>query len=1074
MKLGNFSATEILTDRTKYTEYSLYQVREIDNPVFIGEEGANIWILTTEDTIFVVDPGSGVYNLDDDVIESLLVNDNGEPGDKKVIVYLTHNHPDHAGGARHFVGTDEDDDDNDDYAQIVGNFDQNDDDEVFANVSKSKAGKKYIEKYNERMSIVKQKIKPAIKSKKMTVLSVPGHTKDSVALIFEALGIMFTGDTLYRGPNFDSYTIGDRNLREHFYGDKAERKRQWEMSLDKIDQYLLEHKNITTLLPGHGQPLTVERPVLLKKRTVMSPQKPSPPPETAFEQKFKQVQLELADAQKQKDNAQVPLLLEKLRGYQFLIENPAADVEDQFLDRFTRHDNLMPFARYLTTMEKRKVFNAKVFLKMYEKYQNVPDVSEKIVKHIKQFMGDVALVFFYRLWKQKNSLSAIVKKKADRVAFRKALYKGDITWDLIEIADKKQKKAIIKDLGREMTEREKQYVRENVSNVAFMEMIAFIWSKNALAEKEEKEKPPAIIKPPQREVIEILDEDDDDEVQIIPNFKKTLPVNPPQADSQDNNLEATPTLPRREGSVARSDEDDVLVLDPRPATPIPEDEYGFPIVDTPSKKRSEPEPERVPVILSVNGRSLMGDFSSGVCAWAGDVVPRSVTERIIGRNIVPENLEPVIIASEDGAPVTEMQALKLLRQELFKQYNSANAYAAEVNLTDLEEANVKVVLSAISNIWSTGDPGKKSDFEKVYTKAVAVLRSTTPADRGIAIIDRVLLPRLQELYDSKLQEYASIENDIADERGAIDTIVDEISNIASERRQYSMESSVDVRKRLGLSETEEKLLDLYFTLRKEYTDAVDEYENNTVTQNAMSLKEKATKVEAALVETAENLRNLLGEDKMDIVSELEDALTRDQLNVLEEELKEEKKERNDRVKRLLERISDGSVLNRSIIVLQNKKTGLTKIVNAFKNAKFTLRVINTSISVKVEQPFSLENDWNEKIPLDFIELINYKQDMLIAYTLVRFKSFKVVVLLMQPQCNVVGVYVVDEEKVDLAEKAIRLERQICANCGIGTSVQQQHDFACMQCKAVAYCGLECADAHWNVEHADKCCSSSQK
>ncbi len=74
---------------------------------------------------------------------------------------------------------------------------------------------------------------------KLKVISTPGHTPGSICLYDEATRVMFTGDTVFEGGSFGRTDIGGNP--EHMIS-----------SLEVLTKY-----DVTTLYPGHGNPVTV-------------------------------------------------------------------------------------------------------------------------------------------------------------------------------------------------------------------------------------------------------------------------------------------------------------------------------------------------------------------------------------------------------------------------------------------------------------------------------------------------------------------------------------------------------------------------------------------------------------------------------------------------------------------------------------------------------------------------------------------------------------------------------------------------------------------------------------------------
>ena len=174
-----------------------------ENPSAMTYTGTNTWIIAEAESpeCIVIDPapaGEHVQNVLNAVIDQ---------GLRVGAVVCTHVHPDHTEGAMELAdmtGT-----------RVYAPFDG---------------------------TLQSGTFQPIENGPVLEVVALPGHSSDSVGLIYPADGSMFVGDVIFNhGPTVVYYPDG--NLTEYMN------------SLDTIEQ-LVKTRNIKVLYPGHGYPIT--------------------------------------------------------------------------------------------------------------------------------------------------------------------------------------------------------------------------------------------------------------------------------------------------------------------------------------------------------------------------------------------------------------------------------------------------------------------------------------------------------------------------------------------------------------------------------------------------------------------------------------------------------------------------------------------------------------------------------------------------------------------------------------------------------------------------------------------------
>lgn len=174
-----------------------------DNPSPMTYVGTNTWIVAEETSpeCIVIDPAPSGEHVED------IVNHCVNEGLRVGAIVLSHCHADHTEGATQLQSMTG--------ADIYAPFDSTLAEGTFA---------------------------PIAQGPSFEVISLPGHSSDSVGLYYERDNAIFIGDVAFRhGPTVVYYPDGV--LKDYMD------------SLDKLEQ-LVKERNIKIMLPGHGYPIS--------------------------------------------------------------------------------------------------------------------------------------------------------------------------------------------------------------------------------------------------------------------------------------------------------------------------------------------------------------------------------------------------------------------------------------------------------------------------------------------------------------------------------------------------------------------------------------------------------------------------------------------------------------------------------------------------------------------------------------------------------------------------------------------------------------------------------------------------
>jgi len=214
-----FEVYEVETD--VWAIYEPFQWQEVISYLIIGSESALLF-----------DSGNGIGDIKA-IVDQLT--------DKPVRVLNSHSHFDHIGGNHQFE-------------EILSPSTQfslensagNDSEQVKTEASAEALCKGLPEGVTEETHRIKPySITAAVKdgdsidlgSRKLNLLHIPGHTNDSVALLDEEAGLLWTGDSFYAGPIWLYFPETDLAA--------------YKKSLDRLVQLVPE---LTALLPAHNTP----------------------------------------------------------------------------------------------------------------------------------------------------------------------------------------------------------------------------------------------------------------------------------------------------------------------------------------------------------------------------------------------------------------------------------------------------------------------------------------------------------------------------------------------------------------------------------------------------------------------------------------------------------------------------------------------------------------------------------------------------------------------------------------------------------------------------------------------------
>lgn len=174
-----------------------------DNPSPMTYTGTDTWILAEAESpeCIVIDPAPAGKHVED--VLNACVNEGLRVG----AVVCTHMHADHTEGAEQLADMAG--------ARVYAPFDG---------------------------SLQPGEFQPIENGPALRVVPLPGHSSDSVGLVYPADHSMFTGDVVFKqGPTVVYYPDG--NLADYMH------------SLDTIEQ-IVRDEGIRVLYPGHGYPIT--------------------------------------------------------------------------------------------------------------------------------------------------------------------------------------------------------------------------------------------------------------------------------------------------------------------------------------------------------------------------------------------------------------------------------------------------------------------------------------------------------------------------------------------------------------------------------------------------------------------------------------------------------------------------------------------------------------------------------------------------------------------------------------------------------------------------------------------------